>query len=482
MAATRHLFLRNLAQPTPPVALLLAGGLGGGARRGHATGNRWNDYDRKTETRTLCSILDGPPQFTVVVGGTNTGKSRLLKNVIQQHGDQDHGNRYAPVHMDLRAILLQTYHELGAHLVDNFPVWMAPVSPMRIVFRTTKHILRRLGGALFNLGRKNVDQEPPSELTPQDFATTLDVIRSVLPPWHLRPATQRKPVLFIDEAHRLGELNNTPDNAAALRMLLRWCVLNTSGGREDGRFHVIFASSSASFLDWLGEQGIAPHVVPVVVGDLDREHALAYYKQLLDKADVPSHVVAPTFDEVYEVCGGHLTAMREYIDEALMAATWPTNQRFSFRGFQYACSKLSMSVPRGPDSDQSWSREQAVAMLGLFAAIHRDGWILRADAEKTFGARAVKAIIDADVVHVRPNRPIVADLPGQPEAPVLTACTPVERVAMGFVVSNEQKLQNVTHDWRYQPKTRRRRRRSLRRLGRRSRVAGRLDQQGRLRL
>ena len=39
-------------------------------------------------------------------------------------------------------------------------------------------------------------------------------------------------------------------------------------------------------------------------------------------------------------------------------------------------------------------------------------------------------------MHYRPKRPIVVDLPGQPDDPVLTARTPVERVAMGLIMAS----------------------------------------------
>ena len=188
-------------------------------------------------------------------------------------------------------------------------------------------------------------------------------------------------------------------------------------------------------MDWLGAQGITPHVFPVVIGDLDLEHARAYYKHRLDMADVPSDVVVPSFDEVYRVCGGNMLSIREYIREAVLAATTSRKQEFVFSGLQDACEMLGLMVPYGSKSRKSWSRRQ---VLDVFTAIHRDGWLVHADAEMKIGEAVVKALIDADGVHYRPKRPIVVDLFGQPlNMPVLTARTPVEHVAMGLIVSRQ---------------------------------------------
>jgi hypothetical protein len=188
-------------------------------------------------------------------------------------------------------------------------------------------------------------------------------------------------------------------------------------------------------MDWLGAQGITPHVFPVVVGDLDREHAQAYYKHRLDMADAPSDVVVPPFDEVYRVCGGHMMSIRMYDREAVLAATTSRQQEFVFSGLQDACSRLGLMVPPPKDESLGWSRAQ---ILDVFAAIHRDGWMVHSGAENMLGRGVVKALIDADVVHYRPKRPIVADLPSQPAKAVLTARTRVERVAMGLIVSEEK--------------------------------------------
>jgi hypothetical protein len=339
------------------------------------------------------------------------------------------------VHIDLRGIAIQDYQQLGEQLMSKVPAWATPASPLHKLLEAGKVIA---GGASITVpGYAEVklpNWNQPWERSLKDFTSTLDLLKTALPIWRLRTGTQRRPVLFIDEANKLGGISEHPGDigSKALRSLLDWCVLNT---KQEGRFHVVFASSDSFFMDWLGAQGITPHVFPVVVGDLDREHAQAYYKHRLDMADVPSDVVVPPFDEVYRVCGGHMMSIRMYVREAVLAATTSRQQEFVFSGLQTARTRLGLMVPHGSKSSKSWSRRQ---VLDMFTAIHRDGWLVHADAENLIGETAVKALIDADVVHFRPQRPIVADLPKQPEEAVLTARTPVERVAMGLIVSKEQ--------------------------------------------
>ena len=409
------------ARPTP-VALL------SGARRALATGEDF--FNREIEIRELRNILDTYPRFTVLLGGPSTGKSRLLTHILR-----DPAGHYAPVHIDLRGIAIQDYQQLGEQLISKVPTWATPASPLHKLLDTAK---QAAGGASVTLGGvefKLPNWNQPSERSLKDFTSTLNLLKMALPEWRLRTGTQRKPVLFIDEANKLGGISEHPGDVGskALRSLLDWCVLNT---KQDGRFHVVFASSDSFFMDWLAAQGITAHVRPLVIGDLDREHARAYYKHQLDMADVPNDVLVPTSDEVYRVCGGHMLSIREYISEAVLAAIMSRQQEFVFSGFQDACARLGLVVPPPHDEGLGWSRVQ---ILDVFSAIHRDGWMVHEDAQKKFSRSVVKALIDADVVHYRPKRPIVVDLPGQPlNTPVLTARTPVERVAMGLIVSRQK--------------------------------------------
>jgi hypothetical protein len=416
---------RAAAARRAPVSLL------GGARRAQRTLATGEDFfNREIEIREFHSILDNEPQITVVLGGPSTGKSRLLTHILR-----DPAGHYAPVHINLRGIAIQDYQQLGEQLMSKVSAWATPASPLHKLLEAGKVIA---GGASISVpGIAEVilpNWNQSSERTLEDFTNTLDLLKTALPIWRLRTGTQRKPVLFIDEANLLGGISKKPDDdgAVALRSLLRWCVLNT---KEEGRFHVVFASSDSFFVDWLGAQGITPHVRPLVVGDLDREHAQAYYEHRLDMANVPSDIAVPSFDEVYRVCGGHMLSIRMYVREAVLAATTSRQQEFVFSGLQDARTRLGLMVPHGSKSSKSWSRRQ---VLDMFTVIHRDGWLVHADAENLIGETVTKALIDADVVHFRPKRPIVADLPKQPEEAVLTARTPVERVAMGLIVSKEQ--------------------------------------------
>ena len=382
-------------------------------------------FNRDIEIRALRRILDNEPQVTVVLGGPSTGKSRLLTHILH-----DPAGHYAPVHINLRGVAIQDYQELGEQLVSKVPVWTSKENAPQALPDATK---RTVGGASKNI--EMPDWTKPLERTLKDFTSTLDLLQAALPEWRLRTGTQRKPVLFIDEANKLGRISKKPDDdgAAALKSFLEWCVLNT---KEEGRFHVVFASSDSFFMDWLDSLGITSHVFPVVVGDLDRSHAEAYYQHRLELAAVPSDVVVPPFDEVYRVCGGHMMSIRMYMRDALLAATAtprPTST-FAFGGLQDARARLGLVVPHGRTSSKAWGRKQ---VLDVFAAIHKDGWLTHSDAARKLEESVVKALIDAGVVHYRPKRPIVADLPSQPDEPVLTARTPSERVAMGLIVSRE---------------------------------------------
>jgi hypothetical protein len=392
-----------------------------GARRALATSVTGDDFFVRTrEIATLRNIFDHEPQLTVVLGGPSTGKSRLLAHMLC-----DPAGPYAAVHIDLRSIALQDHQHLGRTLVSRIPAWATPGTPLHTLLRDMAK--DDDAGTVHRL--PNWNRSP--ERTLKDFTNTLSLLAEALPKRRRPTGTERAPVLFIDEAHLLSEISRAPNDAGAvaLRAFLEWCVLNT---KQEGRFHVVFASTDCFFVNWLVARGIGPHVFPQFVGDLDREQARAYYQQRLDWAKVPSRTAVPSFDEVYRVCGGHMLSIREYLRDALSPATVSGKEQFVFGRLQAACSKLVRLVPVSSAMGVPCTRAQ---LLSVFAAIHRDGWLDDYVTRMTLGDEAVKALIDRDVVHFRPISPIVEDLPGQPAEAVLTAFMPVERAAMGIVAS-----------------------------------------------
>lgn len=379
-------------------------------------------FNRAKEIRDIRAILDNDPGCTVVLGGPSSGKTRLLKHVLSSE-------EYAPIILDLRDSPVNNYQQLMQYLMMQVPVW-ANLSDL--MGKIASNVKQYVAGTEITVGDATLKLPanwPSKELTVTDFAQVLSVLKSALPTWTLLTGSQRKPVLFIDEANLLGALSKAANDegAVALHNLLRWCVSNS---KQERRFHVVFASSDSFFLNWLQAQGIRDHVDTVVIGDLDRDHARGFYEDFLARSGHGSSNVPP-FDEVYNICGGHMLSIKKYLNQALASNQ---GKDFKFRGLYEARAMLRRMVPSANTSDKPWSRKHIRA---IFEEIYKTGWIRLDDAETLTGVTEVRALIDADVVHYRPIRPLVEDLAGQPDEEVLTARTPVQRAAMGLIFAKE---------------------------------------------
>jgi hypothetical protein len=171
---------RAAAARRAPVSLL------GGARRAQHTRATGEDFfNREIEIRELRSILDNEPQITVVLGGPSTGKSRLLAYNLH-----DSAGHYAPVHIDLRGIAVQSFQQLGEQLMSKVPAWATPANPLHKLLEAGKVIA---GGASVSVpGIAEVilpNWTQSSERTLEDFTNTLDLLKTALPIWRLRTGT-----------------------------------------------------------------------------------------------------------------------------------------------------------------------------------------------------------------------------------------------------------------------------------------------------
>ena len=97
--------------------------------------------------------------------------------------------------------------------------------------------------------------------------------------WHGR----KIPVFIIDEANELRALLKDPHGHDAIHNFFKWLVLNT---KEQRRFHVLLASSDSFFHIWISKLIGSTRYEAIVIGDLDKEHARAFWKQKVKQLEM----------------------------------------------------------------------------------------------------------------------------------------------------------------------------------------------------
>ncbi|PNH04096.1 hypothetical protein TSOC_009765 [Tetrabaena socialis] len=115
------------------------------------------------------------------------------------------------------------------------------------------------------------------------------------------------PVLVIDEANSLSEWS--PAHAGARTSLLRFFVAAT---KENQQAHVILATSSFAFLDWLYREVNTNFLDVHFIGDFSYEEGRAFLEDRLKSTQQPSadkDLTDASWEQIYAVCGGNAGAL-----------------------------------------------------------------------------------------------------------------------------------------------------------------------------
>ncbi|PNH08579.1 hypothetical protein TSOC_004833 [Tetrabaena socialis] len=115
------------------------------------------------------------------------------------------------------------------------------------------------------------------------------------------------PVLVIDEANSLTEWS--PAHAGARTSLLRFFVAAT---KENQQAHVILATSSFAFLDWLQREVNTSFLDVHFIGDFSYEEGRAFLEDRLKYTQQPfadKDLTDASWEQIYAVCGGNAGAL-----------------------------------------------------------------------------------------------------------------------------------------------------------------------------
>lgn len=234
-----------------------------GTREVHVSADDF--FNRKQELDSLYSILKSDPRLSVITGPVNSGKSLLLRKVLQGVKERDN----TPVlHINLREISFDSVDSLVNTLDRKLESWMEQFS------KAAKHYAINLQGYGISFEWKRTEQS----LRPiMKLNELFNKISTKLPPrtfW----GRHQTPIFIIDEANELQALTADKDGHTALINLFKWLILQT---KELHRFHTLLVSSDSFFHLWVASYIGASRYSSYVLGDLTKEEAELFWNQRL---------------------------------------------------------------------------------------------------------------------------------------------------------------------------------------------------------
>jgi hypothetical protein len=383
-------------------------------------------FNREREIKALTTMLKMKPQLSIVSGPVNSGKTSLLLKILR---DISENNKRPVLHIDLRERSFNTVDSFASSLDREMSSWMDQFA----------EVARRLqldtSGYGFNLQASLVDKK--SDLLPIDRINNLfEAMSKQLPPHSWWSGTQ-SPILFIDEASRMRILLKDKYGHDALTNMFEWFVRNT---KQHHRFHVVLGSSDSFFHLWVQKYIGSSRFTSYVIGDLPRDEAERFWKErVITQLDfIRPELPPPNFTDAYSVCGGNMFLLEKYFGQYVQKIDGKFHKEDFFLLGAERSKLINALFKNGNGSPSShtengnpiWTREQLI--LVMKELVNSDsGFLIYEDLCKEVGQSVVDALIDYNLLHLRPSRNFAYDLPEyDAEKAVLTAETPSSFVAM----------------------------------------------------
>jgi hypothetical protein len=373
-------------------------------------------FNREREVRAVRGVLRSPPQLSVFTGPVNSGKTSLLLKNLKEEADSGR----AVLHLDLRDQTFQTVEGFVPALEQEFTSWR---DQFVAVAKDVNIDLEALG-VKTNVSLKSSQRREIDRLN-----ELFKKMSNQLPSGNIWRGW-KTPILFIDEANELQTLLKDPDGHGALLSLFKWMVRNT---KQISRFHIVLASSDSFFHLWLNKYIGKPFYQSYVIGDLPKDEAKSYWEErVVTGLSLPEGLSPPSFEEAYDVCGGNLFFLRNYLKE--FAITHIARMEFTPDSFPFVINERSklfdaLKPEELEDATVHWTGEQFVELMKALT----DGdkrFLMYDQLREKYGKKVVDSFIANNILHMRPGRKFAYDLDIPKEMPVVTAESPAAHYAM----------------------------------------------------
>jgi AAA+ ATPase superfamily predicted ATPase len=383
-------------------------------------------FNREREIKALTTMLKMEPQLSIISGPVNSGKTSLILKILK---DISKDNKRPVLHIDLRERSFDTVDSLAYSLNDEMASWLHRFNSV------SKTLNLNASAYIFTL--KTSFESKEKEKLPIDRLNNLfESMSKQLPPHSWWSGTQ-SPILFIDEASRLNALLKDKDGHAALTNMFEWFVRNT---KQHNRFHVILGSSDSFFHLWVQKYIGASRFNSYVIGDLAKSEARLFWdKHVITQLNsIDPKLTAPNFEDAYSVCGGNMYLLKKYFNQYIQKEGKNFEKDdFFLIGIERA--KLTNALFKNGNGSVSshtengkpiWTREQFITVMKKLVNAE-GGFLIYEDLCEEIGQSVVDALINYNLLHLRPSKDFTYDLPDYDATKaVLTAETPSSLVAM----------------------------------------------------
>jgi hypothetical protein len=389
-------------------------------------------FNREREIKALTTMLKMMPQLSVISGPVNSGKTSLILKILR---DISENNNRPVLHIDLRERSFNTVDSFASSLDREMSSWVDRFG----------EVARRLkldtSGYGFNLQASLADKK--SDLLPIDRLNNIfEAMSKQLPPHSWWSGTQ-SPILFIDEASRMRTLLKDKHGHDALTSMFEWFVRNT---KQHHRFHVVLGSSDSFFHLWVQKYIGSSRFTSYVIGDLSRHEAERFWKErIITQLDfIRPEFPPPNFTDAYSVCGGNMFLLEKYFGQYAQKIDGEFHKEDFFMVGAERAKLINALFKNGNGTSSShtedgapfWTREQFISLMEKLVNAE-GGFLIYEELCKDVGQSVVDALIDYNLLHLRPSKNFTFDLPEYDGAKsVLTAETPSSFVAMQKVLKD----------------------------------------------
>ncbi|KAG7672829.1 hypothetical protein KSW81_001772 [Nannochloris sp. 'desiccata'] len=398
-------------------------------------------FNRSNEQKVFNKNLKGiPGVITVLIGPPSCGKSRFLKEVVDQLGL---GQDPPPViFIDSCLVRVNGPEAISKALVDdvtsqdnllNLSKFPDLVQGILEQVSMVAGVKTPVGNVSFNLGEL-------AKLFKKDEENLTETIKKLNILFKSIASLPRKPVIVIDEANMLMKWKELESTEPQLESLLAFLV---AVSKQLNLVHVVLATSDYFLANWLKGKGVATNNFRIhVLGDLTEEEAREFvYGTAVGATIDPLSVAAPVvtwhgiindpsesepvpggaegqWPAICERCGGNIGMKKQCVGAARDLGNWEdalgdvvANSRSAIKqGFK---PKVITKRDEPPD----WAKDQWETVLERIteAPYHA---IIREDLAKELGNgdeergdEIILSMVKYNLLALRPYSTLARDLP-----------------------------------------------------------------------
>ncbi|KAH7620546.1 putative ATP-binding protein [Nannochloris sp. 'desiccata'] len=403
-------------------------------------------FNRSAEKEEFEKKLNNKPgAITVLIGPPSCGKSRFLKEVVDQ---LLLGQDPPPViFINSRLVQVDGPEEISKALCDGITSQknLLNVSKFPDLVQAILEQVSGVAGVKTPVGDVSVNLAKLAEWFKKDegnLTKTIEKLKIVFTSTALLP---RKPVIVIDEANMLMDWKEEDSKEKNLKHLLAFLVAIS---KEANLVHVHVATSDFFLVTWLKLKGLATNnFVIKVLGDLTEEEARGFFlgdgvkgtwAGIINVPSSPKPVPSGTEEHwpaIYERCGGNIGMLQQCVIEARAQGNWKDALDIVVANSRSAIEQgFKPKVIPKRDELPDWFEDQwATVLQCLTTAPHHA--VLRNELAKNLGKEdeergdeIILSMVKYNLLALRPYSTLARDLPrevyGVDEEEVVTLPSP----------------------------------------------------------